>query len=167
MARESGVESKAAQGTGTAGSGIASPVLLALVLVAGLSLGALGGAAVVGPMIVRPPAPEEPVSDKSEAGRALHLVEDVVVNPAQSRGTRFLLVSVAFEVDDKDAAARLAARDAELRDVLLDVLGNKTVEELADVSRREALKEEIRAAAQPLLPGGQVHRVYLPLYVIQ
>lgn len=167
MARESGVESRTAQGAGAPGSGQASPVLLALVLVAGLSLGALGGAAVIGPMIVRPPAPEEPERADSDAGRAMHLVQDLVVNPAQSRGTRFLVVSVAFEVDDAEAAARLSARDAELRDVLLDVLGNKTVEELADVSRRESLKEELRAAAQTLLAGGQVHRIYLPLFVIQ
>ena len=60
----------------------------------------------------------------------LHVIDNLVVNPARSAGTRFLLTSVAIEISPDDAVL-LQARDAELRHALIMVLGTKTVEELS------------------------------------
>jgi flagellar FliL protein len=61
----------------------------------------------------------------------------------------------------------MKAHDPEIRDVLLYVLGTKTVEELADVTRREGLKKELLAAVQKAFPDAGVLRVYFPQFVIQ
>ena len=111
---------------------------------------------------------EEPRARNGGSGsRTIHMLENLVLNPAQSNGTRFLMVSIAFELGSASAAEKLTQREAELRDVVLRVLGSKTVDDLARLSARDSLKLELRDSVRTLLPGGTLQRVYLPQYVIQ
>lgn len=98
---------------------------------------------------------------------AVHTVSDMVLNPAQSGGSRFLMVSVAIGVGDEATAKEMEGRDAELRDAILTVLGGKTVNELADIARRDSLKMELKQTVGALVPGGKVSDVFFPQYVIQ
>ena len=118
------------------------PLLVGMVAV-GLGLGMAAGVTLVGPTIAKKmgkvvaPAPQDsaPSADGehggehgSEAGAAedgaaapkappeMHLVENLVLNPAESGGGRFLLFSVALEVGSPAGLASLKERDAELRD---------------------------------------------------
>lgn len=136
-------------------------------LVAGLVLGGAVGGYALGPLVVK--RLSEPAGGAVEARErgAIHVMEGLVVNPADSQGLRFLVATVAFEVDSPATAEELAARDAEVRDAVLGVLGSKTVAQLADVGGREALKEELRAVAAGMVEKGEVRRVYLPQFVIQ
>jgi flagellar protein FliL len=112
---------------------------------------------------------EEELSREAKSKpRPIYMIEDMVLNPAGSQGTRFLMVSVAFEVKDNGATARLAERDAQVRDRILGVLAAKTVPELvAPDSAREAIRIEIRDSTARLFPRGTVRRVFLPKFVIQ
>jgi flagellar FliL protein len=101
------------------------------------------------------------------AAKSVHVLDNIVLNPAGSGGTRFLLLSVAFELKDAAAADEMKARDAELRDVVLVTLGAKTVEELSDMAVREPLKVELRAAAEKTFKKGGIKRIYFPQFVIQ
>jgi flagellar FliL protein len=58
-------------------------------------------------------------------------------------------------------------RDAELRDIILTSLGNKTVDELTDVSARERIKTEIMTAIDERFGKKSVARVYFPQFVVQ
>ena len=117
-------------------------------------------------------ADDEPAEGESggeegkPATKPVHMLDNIVLNPAASGGTRFLLLSVAFEVKNAAVLEEMKARDAELRDVVLVTLGSKTVEELADMGTRDALKTELRAAAEKVFKKG-VKRVYFPQFVIQ
>lgn len=101
------------------------------------------------------------------AGAATYLVENLVLNPAQSNGTRFLMASVSFDLGDEAAAAQMKARDAHVRDALLTVLGHKTVEDLTNIAGRDSLKSELQHAVSALFPDGTVRGIYLPQFVIQ
>src|SRR5690606_12927220 len=105
----------------------------------GLTVGAGTGAMVVGPMLAKKlgkPASEsahvdenaEADSSTSGAAPAVHLISDLVLNPAGSGGSRFLLVTIALDCGSSTAATTFAARDAELRDIVLSTLGRKTVD---------------------------------------
>ena len=96
-----------------------------------------------------------------------HIIDNLVLNPAESGGTRFLLLTVTFEVRNAAVLDQMKARDAELRDAVLVTLGTKTVEQLADMAQREALKAELKAAATKLFKKGSVKRIYFPQFVIQ
>ena len=54
---------------------------------------------------------------------SVHLLENLVLNPAGSGGSRFLLLSVAIEAGSSSMTTEFQARDAELRDIILTALG--------------------------------------------
>ncbi len=101
------------------------------------------------------------------AAATLHLLENLVVNPAESEGMRYLLISVAIEPQDPDLVEDIAAQDVAIRHVLLTFLGSKTVPELADIGERDALVEEMETLLAHELGEEMIHRIYLPQYVIQ
>ena len=61
----------------------------------------------------------------------------------------------------------MEVRDAELRDIILTSLGNKTVEQLTDVSGREQIKREIQTAIDDRFGKKAVSRIYFPQFVVQ
>ncbi|HEY0931130.1 MAG TPA: flagellar basal body-associated FliL family protein [Gemmatimonas sp.] len=95
------------------------------------------------------------------------LLENLVLNPAGSGGSRFLLLSVAIEAGKPTALEQFKARDAELRDIILTALGTKTVDELTDISKREQFKTELQAAVDGRFGKQSVKRLYFPQFVVQ
>lgn len=94
-------------------------------------------------------------------------VENLVLNPAETQGTRFLMATIVAELHDEKEVEALGSREAEVRDRLLSLLGSKTVGDLTDVTYRDTLKEEIRSALDELVGENGVERVFLPTFVIQ
>lgn len=96
-----------------------------------------------------------------------YTIDNLVLNPAESGGTRFLLLTITFEVKDAAVLDAMKTRDSELRDAVLVALGAKTVEQLSDMTQREALKTELKTVTGKLFKKSAVRRVYFPQFVIQ
>ncbi len=109
--------------------------------------------------------PEDELTN-AEVGE-IHVIEDLVVNPAESGGSRYVAASVAFEMATPDAAAIIEKHDPQIKDFLIRILGSRTVAELADVRTREQLREEIRSAAEEILGAGSIKAVYFVNFVLQ
>lgn len=150
-------------------------VPLAAVLVVALAGGGVLGAKSLGPKVGAELAARAESSAKASqeahegegAAIPVHVVDNLVVNPAGSDGARFLLTSVAIETRNPADTAVLTRRDVEIRDAFIMVLGAKTVSQLADISQRPALSDELKGAVQKLVGPGVVSRIYLPQFVIQ
>jgi flagellar hook protein FlgE len=114
-------------------------------------------------------AGEEGTGEHGKAGASapVYTLDNLVLNPAGSGGARFLLLTIAFELKSEATVETMKARDAELRDAVLVTVGNRTVEQLADVGVRDSLKLELQAATKKLFRRGVVRRVYFPQFVIQ
>jgi flagellar FliL protein len=97
----------------------------------------------------------------------LYRIDNVIVNPAGSRGSRFLMTSVAFELPDAEAEERLRAREVEVRDVVIATLESQTLEMLSRPGARDTLKLRLRDAVAPILGEAREVRVYLPQFVMQ
>jgi flagellar FliL protein len=152
----------------------------ALVIAAGLVGGGGFGTFVGGPLLANQPGKavgptaETKREEHGEAGGetpgaapALILLDNLVLNPAGSGGLRFLLVTVGLRLSNATGVEALKTRDAEVRDVLLRILGTKRVDELADIAQREGLKREIKTAVDAMLRGSAVSGVFFPQFVIQ
>jgi flagellar FliL protein len=166
------------------------------VLVGGLAIGAGGGLFAIGPMVAKSSgyvvtadtthaqgaegaegdhaaAEGDPAAKEGEGGGTsnLHLIDNLVLNPAGSGGTRFLMVAAAIELKDAPLVEALKARDAEVRDIVLRVMGAKTVDQLSDMAIRDSLRKELGDSLTGLLPKAQrkqaIRRVYFPQFVIQ
>lgn len=165
------------------------PLLVGMVAV-GLGLGMAAGVTLVGPTIAKkmgkvvaaaPDSAHAPAAEHAAEGTAehdgeeaapaaapeIHLVENLVLNPAESGGGRFLLFSVAFEVATPAALAALKERDAELRDVILTRIGAMTLEQLTAVSARDSLKKELETVLRERFGKKTVRQMYFPQFVIQ
>ena len=97
----------------------------------------------------------------------VHLLDNLVVNPAQSRGTRFLLTSIGIEASDPTQTVLIEANEAMLRDAVITVLAAKTVDELMDIPSRSQLKDEIEGTIVSVMGPGVVRGTYLSQFVIQ
>lgn len=171
--------SEAPEATGKKGR-----IALVLALTIGIAVGGVAGSIVVGPLVAED-AEETAAAGECEcaaegeqegeggegtgaaAARPVHVVENLVVNPAQSGGTRYLISTIAFSVKDSTVVQKMGERDAEVRDALLKVLGAKSVVQLSDMVARPALKEEVRTAVGGLFGKTAVKDVFFPQFVIQ
>ena len=157
-------------GTPTRGRG---PSMIGVAVVAVLSAGA--GAWFGAPRLA-PRAAEAVASiqaDRSDAGAGedvesadQYQIANLVLNPADSGGTRFLVASLVLDVTEA-AYTQLGARDAEARDVILTRLAARTVEELTRVALRDTIREDLRAGLNQMLGFDGVRRIFLPQFVIQ
>ena len=93
-------------------------------------------------------------------------IDNLVLNPAGSGASRFLIATLVLETD-AEAYTELSDRDAEVRDMLLTALASRTVEELADVSLRGVIREELRMSLNDMLGREGVMRIFFPTFVIQ
>ncbi len=150
--------------------------LTAIVIAVGLLGGGAFGTFVGGPQLAHrlgptagaaAPAASEEQSEKAATGQPDVLVDNLVLNPAGSGGLRFLLVTVGLRLSDGVNAEAIKTRDAEVRDLILRILGNKRVDELAEIGMRDELKREIATALDALLGTRGVKGVYFPQFVIQ
>ncbi|WP_337171999.1 flagellar basal body-associated FliL family protein [Gemmatimonas aurantiaca] len=168
------------------------PLLIGMVAV-GLAVGGGTGAAVLGPMAAKKMGKATPVvaADSAAEGEAggehgapaegghggegakgggaaeVLLLENLVLNPAGSGGSRFLLLTVAIEAGKPPALEQFKARDAELRDIVLTALGTKTVDQLTDITQRDQFKSELQAAVDARFGKQSVKRLYFPQFVVQ
>ncbi len=162
-------------------------MMSAALLLLGLGIGGAGGLVVVGPLVAGPSGSESHAVEAEDDGHGessgghgsgsdisddgvdplLHTLTNVIVNPAASGGSRFLLLDVAFRLSTEEAVTELSGRDPEVRDALIHMLGVRTVTELADISARDAMKREMQALVSSILATGRVTAVFFPRYVIQ
>jgi len=149
-------------------SGKKGIILLAL---AGLIAGAPTGLFVTGPLLAKRSASAAHTKPKTEKGlensSVTHAIENLVLNPAGSNGTRFLMVSATFELKDTGTENQMKEHDAEVRDHILSILGKKTVDELTDITQREQIKKDVLESVGSLFEKGAVKKVFFGQFVIQ
>ncbi|MDQ8162417.1 MAG: flagellar basal body-associated FliL family protein [Gemmatimonadota bacterium] len=164
------------------------PMLIGMVAV-GLAIGGGAGAMFLGPMVAQKMGKVMPVAadsahaaegDHSAEGAegaagaegataeaAIHVLDNMVLNPAGSGGSRYLLLTVAIEAGSATIVESFKARDAELRDIVLSTLGTKAVDQLTDMAAREGFKTEIITAVDERFGKKSVKRIYFPQFVVQ
>ena len=94
-------------------------------------------------------------------------IDNLIVNPAGSGGTRFLMASVAVEVPDARIEAQLRDRDFQVRDAVIAVLERQTLESITAPGGRDSVKVRLAETLAPMVGPGVPMRVYLPQFVIQ
>ncbi len=121
---------------------------------------------------VRPEAPGVARSDNEaptpeQFVQHIFVVKDVIVNPAGTNGTRFLLTTIGFEVSSQEAQQELEKKELQVRDALNTILTSKGLDELVSVQQREALRTEIANRVRELATSGKLTNVYFSKFIIQ
>lgn len=152
-----------------------------VVLVSGL-LGATVGGTTVGPSLaagsVDAPAEEEENGRSHDKGaeedrpssvgaEGVLELDNIMVNPADTDGLRFLVANIAIDLGDKELVEEMRSKNYEVRDVITAVLESQSIDMLTAPGARDSLKVIIATAIAPLLEGRHVVDVFIPYLVIQ
>lgn len=142
---------------------------LGLILgIVGILAGAGAGLFFTGPMLAKKRTAAPAAKHEAPVVAAVtHAIENLVLNPAGTGGTRFLMVTATFELKDGATEQLMKDHEAEVRDHILALLGKKSVDQLTDVTQREDIKREVLDAVSPMLPKGSILKVFFPQFVIQ
>lgn len=110
---------------------------------------------------------EETPEKIEEPVRHVYVVGDLIVNPAGTNGTRFLLMTVGVEVDSLQTKVELEKKDIQVRDALISILASKGLDQLGRVDQREVLRSEIAQKLGEILLTGKPKNVYFGKFIIQ
>jgi flagellar FliL protein len=161
-------------------AGRSSPVLVIGVAAGALVAGAVLGLLLVGPQVVaaRGGAPAHAEESKEKDGHGgghggesekadFYHLENIIVNPAGSQGTRFLMASVAIALPSSRVEARFKEREVMLRDVVISTLERQTMEMLSRPGARDSVRDELVRKLQPLSGETAPLQIFLPQFVLQ
>jgi len=99
--------------------------------------------------------------------KALLSMETFVVNLADPGGKRYLRMTLAIELDDKDFVAEAKEAVPRMRDRVLLILPAKMFKVIRTSSGKDALRKEIIDQLNPLLKKCKITNLYFQEFVIQ
>lgn len=131
-----------------------------------------------GSLFMRPAGEEKPAiagEEKEEPRKTpqelqageVFMMEDIIVNPSGTGGTRFLSVSIGFEVSSPETAELLEEREPVIKDALITILGSKTIEQLSDTREREITRYQIKKRIEKILRVEDLMAVYFTDFILQ
>jgi flagellar FliL protein len=103
----------------------------------------------------------------SDAKGDILLLDEIIVNPAETGGRRFLAITIGCEVVGDEGLHVTEQRKPLIRDGIIGLLSAKRISELADIAYRDTLREEIRQKIEEELEPFKVPRVFFTGFVLQ
>ncbi|MDX2192538.1 MAG: flagellar basal body-associated FliL family protein [Gemmatimonadales bacterium] len=100
-------------------------------------------------------------------GAGLFKLDNMIVNPAGSDGSRYVMLSIAIEVADEAAKEALKEKEIQMKDAVITVLEAEPLSELVKPGARNELKVKLAKALKPVIKSRKPPKVFVPQYVIQ
>lgn len=110
---------------------------------------------------------EETAADSVEIGKHILNVDDMIVNPAGTKGQRIMLVSMGFDIATEEELKMLEEKNVILKDLIISTLSRKTLSELSNYDFRDSIKTELSDNVISMFPKVKVNNVYFSKYIIQ
>ncbi len=96
----------------------------------------------------------------------IYIIEDIVVNPRETRGMRFVNVSLGLDCNSNKTINEVSKQDIRIRDYLISLFSNCLVEELDDESDKNILREKIRSDVNKLINVDGIQAVYFTNFIL-
>lgn len=109
---------------------------------------------------------EESDTAKLNYGEHIFLIEDIIVNPANTQGQQLLLSSVAFDVPEEAFQKELEKKQILVKDLIISILASKSISQLSNVSFKDSLRIEISEKVQETVGNMKINKVYFSKYII-
>jgi len=110
--------------------------------------------------------PVTPATDSIEVG-VIHPLGNFVVNLLDPGNLRYVNCRIELEVTDSKVVKQINSREAQFKDAVISLLGNKTYEDVLGFEGKTRVREELAVRFNRLLTEGQIARVYLTEFVVQ
>nr|MBN2278331.1 flagellar basal body-associated FliL family protein [candidate division Zixibacteria bacterium] len=150
-----------------------SPIIIYLIIAVIMAVGGyFAGTRLTGSSTKEPEAAKSEEHKGEEAKKPagvseVYMMQDIIVNPSGTGGTRFLSVSIGFDVGSKETLALLEKREPVIKDALITILGSKTIEQLSDAKQKEITRYQIKKRTEQLLQINDLQAVYFTDFILQ
>lgn len=94
-------------------------------------------------------------------------LKDIVVNPANTKGERYLLISLGIEIDNEKDMAVVKNDNPIIRDRIIMTLSKYTINELSSLNGRKELKKSLLQTINQVVKGNTVRNLFFTEYVMQ
>jgi len=101
-----------------------------------------------------------------EFGKFIYVIEDLLVNPANTDGKRYVLSSLGFDVASEKDNQELKAKEVLLKDAVISVMSSKDLCQLSNIIYRDTLRTEIMKRLSVILPSTKINTIYFSKYII-
>jgi flagellar protein FliL len=95
------------------------------------------------------------------------MLDELVVNPAETGGRRYLAVTLGVQMTAPEAEKIIEKNKPLIRDALISLLSSKHLDQLANVAYRDSLKLEIKEAINKQMKSNPIDNVVFSGYVLQ
>ncbi len=105
---------------------------------------------------------------KSAAESIVYGLDVFIVNVYDAEGIlNYLKLEVKLELDSKEAEDEATDKTAKIRDHIITIVTNKTIDEIKSKNGKARLKDEIKARINSFLVTGKATEVYFTEFIIQ
>lgn len=94
-------------------------------------------------------------------------LDNLVVNPSNTRGRKFLVFSIEIYVKGLQTETIDKTEEDVLRDAINLLVSRKSHDWLSDVANRKMLREEIKLLVQKILVNAEVKEIFISKFVMQ
>ncbi len=108
------------------------------------------------------PTPEE----EAEIGPMVD-IKEFIVNIISEDNAHYVKAALTLELNKEEALEEVNKRMPQIRDAILLLIGNKTLEELQDLQGKKQLKAELKSKINAFVRSGKVKNIYLTDFVVQ
>jgi len=119
---------------------------------------------IIGPLMAK----RAEAQKKSPQPVEMYHFERLMTNPADSMGRRFIVISMAAELDSpkkKELLEELENKKSQLQHTLIEILSSKIVEDLE--TKKGELRKDILDKLNETLVTGKLKEIYFTEFVIQ
>ena len=97
----------------------------------------------------------------------IYPLDPFIVNLVSSNADRYLKCKIDLELDSPNLQKEIDKKLPAIRDMIIQILSSKTVEEIQTARGKEKLKEEIKRKLNSILTTGEIRHIYFTQFVIQ
>ena len=101
------------------------------------------------------------------SGGVYYQIENIIINPAQSNGERYLILSLTVELDDGSALGTLERKNAEVQDRINTTVSNFNSRELSKLEYRDTVKKQLGIVINEVIGKKSVRNLFFTKYVLQ
>ncbi|MCE1190485.1 MAG: flagellar basal body-associated FliL family protein [Ignavibacteria bacterium] len=100
-------------------------------------------------------------------GNFIFTVDDIIINPAGTNGNKLMLISVGFGVETDQEAKVLKEKEVLLKDIVINTVSGKTLDELRQTGYKDTLKAEFSKLISDKIPEVEISNVMFSKYIFQ
>ncbi len=91
-------------------------------------------------------------------------VEEITTNLASNQ---FIRISLKIQTENKKAAAELAKREFQVKNIVIQELSEMTSKDLEGKVGKQVFEDALKSQLNPLMQEGKIEKVYIVSYIIQ